>query len=637
MKFFIVGTLEATRIWQSGLAAWVIFSLALLYLAAHINGNTPSALPPEVVVLDSLTVRTADQSLPTRLAMLPGQHIRTPRTFKEFHGETAFEIPDVASHKLWALYITSFAHGGQISINGNQIGQVASSTPETTVWHTRPFLFTVPNGILKNGSNDIEIQWGGRESLTLLSMMAVGPLPALEPLYRSRLFLQNTMAEIALVHAMVISAVLLSIYGMRKHQASYLTLGIGALGFSIIMLTYMLPPMPSWFYPFWRAIHISGIGLFTVGAWLFLIREAQPANRWFPILCISWGVCGPFAYLLYFSVTDISFFKWFETAWGTISGILGIYPVGLMVASVWRRWNWRKFIFILASMCAIGMGIADVLLQGTGRSALGGAGYGLQTVSPLWFTALTVVLVMDFAKSLLREDEQRIRLANELKKQEKALASMHAVAQSHERKQAAMLERERIMQDIHDGLGSQLISSLAISERGDLNSEQTSLLLRACIDDLRLAIDAFSSDEDNFSAAATNLRFRMAPRLAAAGITLHWDDKEWTSDAVVPTVNILPLLRIMQEVITNTVKHGQAEHLYVTLKSSTHQAQIILEDDGWGFDPSVTSTGKGLKNMKKRVLAMKGASIRVTSNPDMNANVPKGRGTRVEVIISDNP
>lgn len=464
--------------------------------------------------------------------------------------------------------------------------------------------------------------------------MAIGPMTDLEPVYRARLFWQNTMAEIALVHAMVIAAILLSIYSLRRHQVNYLSLGVGALGFSVIMLTYMLPPMPGWFYPYWRAIHIGGIGLFTAGAWLFLIREAQPDNKCFPRVCIAWSSIGPIVYLLHFALTDITFFKWFETSWGGISGLIGLYPVGLLIGTVLKQWAWRQFIFILATLCAIAMGVADILLQGTAKSVLGSTGYGLQMVSPLWFTALTVVLVMDFAKSLVQEDEQRKRMALELEKQEKDLARLHEISQQREREQATLHERQRIMQDIHDGLGSQLISSLALSERGHLNAVQTSLLLRDCIDDLRLAIDALSDEGDQFIVAAGNLRFRMTPRLAAAGIQLHWKTANWPSDTSIPATKTLPILRIMQEAFTNALKHAKAKNLTVTLQSNALQMEILIEDDGVGFDadPSSESSGKGLYSMKKRARSM-GADLKITSSMAPEHHLEKNRGTSVTLSL----
>ena len=50
-------------------------------------------------------------------------------------------------------------------------------------------------------------------------------------------------------------------------------------------------------------------------------------------------------------------------------------------------------------------------------------------------------------------------------------------------------ERQRIMQDMHDGLGSQLLTSLAAVERGALDPKGMAQVLRDAMDDMRLAID----------------------------------------------------------------------------------------------------------------------------------------------------
>ena len=70
-----------------------------------------------------------------------------------------------------------------------------------------------------------------------------------------------------------------------------------------------------------------------------------------------------------------------------------------------------------------------------------------------------------------------------------------------ERVKASAQERQRIMQDMHDGLGSQLLSSLMLVERGALSNEQVAQILRESIDDMRLAIDALAQGNTDLLAA----------------------------------------------------------------------------------------------------------------------------------------
>ena len=92
-----------------------------------------------------------------------------------------------------------------------------------------------------------------------------------------------------------------------------------------------------------------------------------------------------------------------------------------------------------------------------------------------------------------------------------------------ERVKASAQERQRIMQDMHDGLGSQLLSSLMLVERGALSNEQVAQILRESIDDMRLAIDALAAEDSDLLSALGNMRFRMEPRLKAAGMEMQWD------------------------------------------------------------------------------------------------------------------
>jgi signal transduction histidine kinase len=83
-------------------------------------------------------------------------------------------------------------------------------------------------------------------------------------------------------------------------------------------------------------------------------------------------------------------------------------------------------------------------------------------------------------------------------------------------------ERERIMRELHDGVGSQPLSSLAAVERGAADSGAVARMLRECLDDMRLAIDTLAPGSADLGGALGNLRWRLSPRLEAAGIASRW-------------------------------------------------------------------------------------------------------------------
>jgi signal transduction histidine kinase len=62
------------------------------------------------------------------------------------------------------------------------------------------------------------------------------------------------------------------------------------------------------------------------------------------------------------------------------------------------------------------------------------------------------------------------------------------------------------------------------------------------------------------------------------------------------------LFRIIQEFISNTIKHSEAKNLEITLNYSNDFLKIIVQDDGVGFDMNNIEQGSGLINMKNRAV-----------------------------------
>lgn len=590
---------KSAQTWPSLLKAWLLLfaSLAALCWPLAASADTSSNNVIAITKARLFELGASGQAVEIEL---PYMHMRSSRSFKRFKLTAEFAVADSQAAELWAVYFLSLYDGGQIIINGVPAGYVQTSTEQVMVRNPRPYIFQIPPRLLTNGSNQLEVQWAARETLTLVSKIFVAPVEVITPVFEQRFFWQNTMAQVALVYALVVAAMLLGIYMLRLNQRSYLLLGLSAIGCAIVVFVFALPPMPSWLYPYWRLVHIAGIALFTQCSWLFLMMQSQPSNRWFPKFCIFWGVLGPAAYLIHFWLYNSSYFRSFELFWGVASGVMGLYPVSILALSVAHQFSWRKLIFFVATLMAISVGVMDIIFQATGSSQFGNLGFSLQIVSPVWLTALASVLVSDFIASLNEQDDQQRVMGLRLNEQQTELARLYKSNRQTERDKATLQERQRIMQDMHDGLGSQLISSLALSERGALTVGQTNLLLRECIDDLRLAIDTMEGQDNQFEVAAGNLRFRMEPRLRAAGILLVWDTSGFTAEDVVHASQTLPLLRIMQETISNALKHAQASKIKVSIRVVDHCLDIEIRDDGKGFDPANIRMGKGLSGIERR-------------------------------------
>jgi signal transduction histidine kinase len=179
-----------------------------------------------------------------------------------------------------------------------------------------------------------------------------------------------------------------------------------------------------------------------------------------------------------------------------------------------------------------------------------------------------------------------------------------------ERDHATTEERQRIMQDMHDGVGSQLLSTLIIVKRGATTQNETVALLQDCLDDMRLAIDSLSPTDSDLLPVLGNFRFRMESRFKELGLALQWRNHDLPDSFEVAPHAGLHVLRILQEALTNVLKHARANNVIVDLNFSPRSLQIQITDDGIGFLVVGKSTGRGLSNMQARAQKI-GASFNI--------------------------
>ena len=84
-----------------------------------------------------------------------------------------------------------------------------------------------------------------------------------------------------------------------------------------------------------------------------------------------------------------------------------------------------------------------------------------------------------------------------------------------------------------------------------------------------------------------SLRYRLEPRLNAAGIRLNWQVRELAPLPNLTPRNVLHILRVVQEALTNVLKHAGANLITVTTEAdiAAGTASIRVADDGHGFVP----------------------------------------------------
>jgi signal transduction histidine kinase len=215
-------------------------------------------------------------------------------------------------------------------------------------------------------------------------------------------------------------------------------------------------------------------------------------------------------------------------------------------------------------------------------------------------------------------------VAAKVREMEQSYGKMQAMM--HE--QAVLRERQRIMGDMHDGLGSSLVSMLAMVQSGRVAPEDIERRLNTSIIELRAIVDSLEPVDGDLAAVLGNVRYRMRAALEQSGAQFVWSVDELPRLAHLTPEIILSIERILLEVLSNALQHAAARTIGFTARVSSDGTEIVIRvaDDGRGFDHAGNGSGRGLRSMNERARRA-GLSVDIASRVDGET------GTVVTLIV----
>jgi signal transduction histidine kinase len=181
------------------------------------------------------------------------------------------------------------------------------------------------------------------------------------------------------------------------------------------------------------------------------------------------------------------------------------------------------------------------------------------------------------------------------------LRRSHSRQLAVQQREAALNERQRMMSDLHDGFGAQLVGSLHQLESGHIGVDGAITALRECIDDLRLTVDAHEPSARSLVTLLGMLRYRMQARIKSTGVQLAWHIEDLPDTVALSPAHSLDVLRIVQQGIANVLQHAGATEITVVAQRLPRRLEISVADNGKGIDPVVAmQNGRGISNMQRR-------------------------------------
>jgi signal transduction histidine kinase len=337
----------------------------------------------------------------------------------------------------------------------------------------------------------------------------------------------------------------------------------------------------------------SAVGLFfQADRWMFVAGLA--------LSLIAWGQGQAFApnIILWFAIVLISMACWTRAMQGH-----HLFSSLLSCAAVAGVAGLAVFVFSPAP---------DLYLKLAGLSVVGLwpiVGIGL----PVLAAERLRGLVGDFVGARAKIADQEIIIQNQE-------ADLHAAIRSS----AINEERQRFVRDMHDGVGGQLLSLLMQMRSKTIAPDEVELELQRGLHDLRLMADSLDHVGSDLDLALTAFERRAAQQLASTGISLTWSKASELNRLAWDGRKILNLYRVLQETLTNCIRHSQATSIEFEFKldATGEGLHVAITDDGVGMPPD-TQKGRGLANITKRAAAI-GSSVSYASGP-------QGKGTQISL------
>ena len=183
------------------------------------------------------------------------------------------------------------------------------------------------------------------------------------------------------------------------------------------------------------------------------------------------------------------------------------------------------------------------------------------------------------------------------------------------REEIILQERRRIARDLHDTVSQELFaSSLILSGLAQSYQDLEGTALERQV---KGAKDLIETAQKDLRILLLHLRPQeLEGRSLEEGLRRLMQELEDKSSLIVEMdlqLSSLPqsmeehIFRLVQEAISNSLKHAQANHFGLFIKQDQDQLTLRIYDDGIGFDPEqVGPLSYGLKNVEERVLAMGG-------------------------------
>ncbi len=248
-----------------------------------------------------------------------------------------------------------------------------------------------------------------------------------------------------------------------------------------------------------------------------------------------------------------------------------------------------------------------------------------------WYTRLLAIallfsasyLYVKYQRSVFRERNHYLRIINE--HQQKLLQSEIVTRER---------ERNRISKELHDRVGTNL-TAIKLSVSRLLKSHEEPLAadieeqFQVAIREIKEIIYGLTPPSLERYGLFTGLKNYVGK--LSRSIPIDISVKTFGKESLDQELNIL-IFRVLQELITNTIKHSYAKHITIHISSFDDMINVVYEDDGVGFSIDPSNHGLGLDSVESRIQSVNGTLRFESGTFGVSYSIDIPTATKKEVV-----
>lgn len=523
-----------------------------------------------------------------------------------------------------SLVFSHAINGVDVYLNGVWLDGFAQSHQRARFMWFRPLVAELPPRLLhRDGPNIVTVEITSWEPYFTIAPIHIGPAEEASHVAESIDFLARTLANASRGFCLLAGLFMLGVWLADRRDPTFGLLGAAALTWAAVYTLSLWIYMPAGWRPYWLWAFYLCAGALNVLIVQFILRHVdRPLSRreLIVLIAISAVAATVWPFLGALVEWDLDMF------WIWVLMPYQAWAIGQLVRHAWRTRDSNSMLLLVTMLVAGALILHDynVLMQLV-RWRVDPDDWNIVRLltAPIYLTHLALppllIVMARVHLSKYRQSIEHVRQANHilaesLRRREMELAVIYSRQRDLERREAAHDERDRIYGELHDGIGSRLVTTIFSVREGRLDRDQ---LERGLLDVLQGVRDVISETDATEHREIQDILFdyclNLDSLLSAPDFQVEYDIENG-HEFVLLGDSSKDLMRIVEESVANTLKYAQSTRLLIRLRQSDAAMVLTIEDDGdaaTGASSVVRpafgrSTGQGLANMKERARRMGG-------------------------------